>query len=143
MRRASSEGTVEATPAENPEWRSQMVHSPRTADPQVGARLAWRMPRRAGARGMCGRGALATAITAGTLAALAAAPAAAIVGGDPAPAGRWPWIVAILDADNSDPFMAQYCGGAGFSAPPAAPPGPPAFGKQTRGGGGGGGGPRA
>ena len=37
-----------------------------------------------------------------------------IIGGAPAANGRYPWLVALVDADvlaNSDPFLAQYCAG--------------------------------
>lgn len=35
----------------------------------------------------------------------------AIVGGSPAPEGRWPWMAAVLTADIRDVTEAQYCGG--------------------------------
>src|SRR5690348_15145616 len=41
----------------------------------------------------------------------AAAPADAIVGGDAAPPGRWPWMVALLNSSVSDAGLAQFCGG--------------------------------
>jgi hypothetical protein len=47
----------------------------------------------------------------GALALMAAAPAEAIVGGAPAPPGRWPWMVALLDASTRDAGQAQLCGG--------------------------------
>src|SRR5262249_47191359 len=40
-----------------------------------------------------------------------AAPADAIVGGDAAPVGQWPWMAAILDSSETDAGMAQFCGG--------------------------------
>jgi len=40
-----------------------------------------------------------------------AAPAGAIVGGSPAPPGRWPWMAGLLQADESDAGVAQFCGG--------------------------------
>jgi secreted trypsin-like serine protease len=42
---------------------------------------------------------------------LAARPSAEIVGGDTAPAGKWPWQVALLDADEERNSRAQFCGG--------------------------------
>jgi hypothetical protein len=42
----------------------------------------------------------------------AAAPAEAVVGGTPAPPGRWPWMAALLEASTRDAGWAQYCGGA-------------------------------
>src|SRR4051812_10024980 len=41
-----------------------------------------------------------------------ASPAAAIVGGEPAPPGRWPWMVALLRAGEGGAFKAQFCGGS-------------------------------
>ena len=41
-----------------------------------------------------------------------AAPAAAIVGGTAVPPGKWPWMVAVLQAGNRDAAWAQFCGGA-------------------------------
>jgi secreted trypsin-like serine protease len=55
---------------------------------------------------------VAVAMVALAIVALAgAAPADAIVGGDAAPPGRWPWMAAILDSSVTDAGMAQYCGG--------------------------------
>jgi secreted trypsin-like serine protease len=42
---------------------------------------------------------------------LAPAPADAIVGGTPAPSGRWPWMAAVLNANRENAEWAQYCGG--------------------------------
>jgi secreted trypsin-like serine protease len=42
---------------------------------------------------------------------LAAKPTAEIVGGATAPAGKWPWQVALLDANIPNKFKAQFCGG--------------------------------
>jgi secreted trypsin-like serine protease len=42
---------------------------------------------------------------------LAPKPNAEIVGGNTAPAGKWPWQVALLYADTDDNFNAQFCGG--------------------------------
>ena len=39
------------------------------------------------------------------------APAEAIVGGGAAAPGRWPWMVAVLDAAEPDAGQAQFCGG--------------------------------
>jgi hypothetical protein len=55
------------------------------------------------------RAGLGLAITAVVLGA--AAPADAIVGGSPAPPGRWPWMAALLNADEEDAGLAQFCGG--------------------------------
>src|SRR3954469_9164197 len=54
-----------------------------------------------------------TLLLAATVALLsvAASPAVAIVGGDPAPPGRWPWMVALLRTDQKGAFKAQFCGG--------------------------------
>jgi hypothetical protein len=41
----------------------------------------------------------------------ASPPADAVVGGAPAPPGRWPWMVALLDASQRDAGWAQFCGG--------------------------------
>lgn len=35
-----------------------------------------------------------------------------VVGGEPAPLGRWPWQAAILDSAEADAFEGQYCGGS-------------------------------
>jgi secreted trypsin-like serine protease len=43
---------------------------------------------------------------------VAAAPADAIVGGDPAPPDRWPWMAGLLISAEEDVPWAQYCGGA-------------------------------
>jgi secreted trypsin-like serine protease len=42
---------------------------------------------------------------------VASTPAEAVVGGAPAPPGRWPWMVALLDASQRDAGWAQFCGG--------------------------------
>ena len=42
---------------------------------------------------------------------LAATPAVAIVGGTPAPEGRWPWMAGVLSSSESDAMWAQFCGG--------------------------------
>src|SRR5689334_866649 len=34
----------------------------------------------------------------------------AIVGGAPAPAGRWPWMAALLDSSVANAGWAQFCG---------------------------------
>jgi hypothetical protein len=60
-------------------------------------------------RAGCRRAGLAV-LTASALLA-GAAPARAIVGGSPAPPGRWPWIAALLQADEADAGAAQFCGG--------------------------------
>jgi secreted trypsin-like serine protease len=56
---------------------------------------------------------LVIAALAGALSALlASAPAHAIVGGAPAPEGRWPWMAAVLNSSGADDdFEAQGCGG--------------------------------
>ena len=41
-----------------------------------------------------------------------ASAAQAIVGGEPAPPGRWPWMAAVLDTSEQDAGWAQFCGGA-------------------------------
>ena len=50
------------------------------------------------------------ALSAG-LVLVAAPPVEAVIGGTPAPAGRWPWMVALLDASQRDAGWAQFCGG--------------------------------
>ena len=40
-----------------------------------------------------------------------ATPTEAIVGGTPAPPGRWPWMTALLRASERDAGWAQFCGG--------------------------------
>ena len=52
---------------------------------------------------------LAILLSAGVL--LPATPAAAIVGGGPAPEGRWPWMAGLLEASLEDAGAAQFCGG--------------------------------
>jgi hypothetical protein len=51
----------------------------------------------------------------GTLIAVAvlggASPAHAIVGGSPAPPGRWPWMAVMLDADEPNAAVGMFCGG--------------------------------
>jgi hypothetical protein len=42
---------------------------------------------------------------------VASTPAEAVVGGGPAPPGRWPWMVAVLKASERDAGWAQFCGG--------------------------------
>ena len=42
---------------------------------------------------------------------VSAAPSGAVVGGSPAPPGRWPWMAAVLERDEADSAWAQYCGG--------------------------------
>jgi secreted trypsin-like serine protease len=39
-----------------------------------------------------------------------------IMGGYEAPAGAWPWMTALLDANNSNNYQAQYCGGVLIAA---------------------------
>jgi len=46
---------------------------------------------------------------------LAVAPAGAIVGGQVAPPGRWPWLAALIDKEAPDDFLGQFCGGAVIS----------------------------
>jgi secreted trypsin-like serine protease len=41
----------------------------------------------------------------------ASTPAEAVVGGAPAPPGRWPWMAALLDSSVRDAGWAQFCGG--------------------------------
>jgi secreted trypsin-like serine protease len=48
--------------------------------------------------------------------AAGASPAAAIVGGEAAPPGRWPWMVALLDTRGHDPYQGQFCGGTVIAA---------------------------
>src|SRR3954447_18318678 len=52
------------------------------------------------------------ALLTGLLLLLCAAPAHAVIGGTPAPPGRWPWMAALMHTDESDAFLAQFCGGA-------------------------------
>ena len=42
---------------------------------------------------------------------VSAASSRAVVGGSPAPPGRWPWMAAVLERDEADPAWGQYCGG--------------------------------
>ena len=42
---------------------------------------------------------------------VASTPAEAVVGGGPAPPGRWPWMVGLLEASERDAGWAQFCGG--------------------------------
>src|SRR3712207_2390128 len=48
----------------------------------------------------------------GLVALIVAPPADGVVGGEPAPPGRWPWMVGVLDASEPQAEWAQYCGGA-------------------------------
>ncbi len=55
---------------------------------------------------------LASLVVAALCAAMAAAPAAGVVGGAaPADPAAWPWAVALLDAANPDPVAAEVCTG--------------------------------
>ena len=53
----------------------------------------------------------AVALLAGLAVLVSAAPSGAVVGGSPAPPGRWPWMAAVLERDEADSAWAQYCGG--------------------------------
>jgi secreted trypsin-like serine protease len=44
-----------------------------------------------------------------------AAQALAIVGGEPAPPGRWPWMAGLLEAKTHSVAQAQFCGGVVIS----------------------------
>jgi len=57
----------------------------------------------------------ATVLLAGLTVLVSAAPSGAVVGGSPAPPGRWPWMAAVLHRDVADPAWAQYCGGVVIS----------------------------
>ena len=51
------------------------------------------------------------ALLAGLAVLVSAAPSGAVVGGSPAPPGRWPWMAAVLERHEADSAWAQYCGG--------------------------------
>ena len=53
----------------------------------------------------------AVALLAGLAVLVSAAPSGAVVGGSPAPPGRWPWMAAVLERDEAKSAWAQYCGG--------------------------------
>lgn len=52
-----------------------------------------------------------TLLLASSLLSVAGSSADAIVGGAPAPPGRWPWMAAVLHAGVRDAAAAQFCGG--------------------------------
>jgi trypsin len=52
-----------------------------------------------------------TAVLLSAFALVLSTPAEAVVGGAPAPPGRWPWMAALLHSSERDAGWAQFCGG--------------------------------
>jgi hypothetical protein len=57
------------------------------------------------------RGQALNAVLLSAFALVLSTPAEAVVGGTPAPPGRWPWMVALLHHSLRDAGWAQFCGG--------------------------------
>lgn len=64
--------------------------------------------RRRGQLSRCGR----ILVVALASCAVLAPAADAVVGGTPAPPGRWPWMAALLEAEEEHAGWAQFCGGS-------------------------------